>query len=435
MILAEQLADILTSYQKRDSDLTEWRFDLHDTRGLEVGLKDNRIGGPYSAPSYKRSISGEIFLYWKNQRYSSGKLDSQVTESFDEYMNNWKTAAYSDPEGVSLYTPKEVPQVDLADSAVEHIVDRDNSQPFRLLETGLRKLSAAGLRKINGKVRCFHSTRVMKNSAGFSLEYRQTPVEFYFEVNNSYGESFQEKFWPAEDKIEAIIQNTARIGKLLDNTVSTNFSGEIRLLFPPEVFESFLSQFLISNLYGSLVVNRQSRFSLDDFKENRMVLRNDLSLVLDTLQPLRAFSYLCTSEGVPGGQIELIEHGRLRTPILGLKYAKKTGFPPTPVVAGGRGFFIKTGLAVPEWEQLIKNTERGLIVYSVLGMHTQDSSSGSFSLTADQCLLVENGAVLGKVKAVINGDFLKSLAAEDSYFGKISDEDNPGYSFLASATI
>ncbi len=435
MILAEQLADSLRNYQKKDAALMDWRFDFHEAKGLEIGLKNNRIGGPYSAPGYKQSISGEIFLYWKNQRYSSGKLDAQVVADFTEYMNNWKAAAYYDPEGVGLFTPDRVPEVNLADPVVADIVERDNSRPFKLLEDGLQRLSAAGLNPINGKIRCFQSTRSIGNSAGFAVEFPQTPVEFYFEVNNSYGESFQEKFWPAPAKIDRVIENTARIAKLLNNPAQATFSGATRLLFPPEVFESFIGQFLINNLYGSLVVNRQSRYSLQDFREQRPVLRSDLSLILDTLQPLRAFSYACTSEGVPGGRINLIDHGKLTTPILGLKYAKKAGLPPTPVAAGGRGFFLKTDNLLPEWEHLVRNTERGLIVYSVLGMHTQDSSSGSFSLTADQCLLVENGAITGKVKAVINGDFLASLAAETSYFGKVAGEDNPGYSFLATATV
>ena len=84
------------------------------------------------------------------------------------------------------------------------------------------------------------------------------------------------------------------------------------------------------------------------------------------------------------------------------------------------------------WQQLIRRTDRGVIVYSVLGLHTQDSSSGHFSLTADQCLLVEKGEVIGKVKGVINGDFLGSLLQEDSQLGYVEGEDNPGYAFWAT---
>jgi PmbA protein len=209
-------------------------------------------------------------------------------------------------------------------------------------------------------------------------------------------------------------------------------SGKIQLLFPPGIFESFLGQFLLTNLYGSLVVNRQSCFTLSDFKDERLVLREDLSLEANTLLPYRAMSYPCTSEGVAGGSVLFIDKGKLKTPILSLKYAKKAGLAPTPMPSGG--FFLKSSRSIDTWEKLIKQTEHGMIVYSILGLHTQDTSSGHFSLTADQCLLVERGEIVGKVKAVINGDFLKALLQEDSRLAFLEGEDNPGFAFWASAS-
>ena len=130
----------------------------------------------------------------------------------------------------------------------------------------------------------------------------------------------------------------------------------------------------------------------------------------------------------------MIAKGKLQTPIFNLKYAKKAGMAPTPLPLGGRGFFLTSSEAIPAWDDLVKGTERGLIVYSVLGLHTQDASSGRFSLTADQCLLVEQGEIKGKVKAVINGDFLGALAAEETELAKVVGEDNPGVAFMARAT-
>jgi PmbA protein len=435
MEFSEKLAELLTAYQKNDPELSDWRFDLYEARGLEVGMKNNRIGGPYSAPSYKRSVSGELYLIWKDQRFSSAKLDSQAIENFGDYIPLWKAAAYHDPDGVGLYHPERLPEIELFDPAVEQIVDREVNTPFQLLETGLKSLAAAGFDKIDGKARCFVSQRSLVNSGGLRVSYSQSPVDFYFEVNNSYGESYQEKHWPEEVRINRVIDNTARVGNLLGKPAPARPGGTMRLIFPPDVFEAFLSQFLLANLFGSLVMNRQSRFSLSDFRERRPVMNPDLSLEVNTLLPWRAFSYICTSEGVPGGRIELITDGRLNTPLLSLKYAKKAGMPPTPVAAGGRGFFIRSRTPLSDWDTLIRESERALIVHSVLGLHTQDSSSGSFSLTADQCLLVENGVVLGKAKAVINGDFLGSLSQESSRLGRVEGEDNPGYAFLASAAF
>jgi PmbA protein len=431
MELATGLAERLNDYKKHHPELTAWRMDLYETRGFEVGLKNNRIGGPYSAPAYKRSISGEIYLIWADQKFTSAKLDSRAVDDFSEYMNIWRATAYYDPDGVGLYKPENVPQVELYDDRVGQIIDHQDPLPFRLLEQGLQLLSHQGIKKIDGKVRCYDGNRVIMNSEGLKVTYSQSPVDFFFEANDCYGESYCEKKWPTEIEMKRVIKNTANIGSLLAKNPVREVSGKMRLLFPPGIFESFLGQFLLTNLYGSLVVNRQSRFSLDDFKTERQVLRKDLSLEVNTLLPYRAMSYPCTGEGVAGGKVSFINEGKLKTPILSLKYAKKAGLNPTPIPSGG--FFIKTGRTMNTWEELVKQTEKGMIVYSILGLHTQDASSGHFSLTADQCLLVERGEVVAKVKAVINGDFLEALTDEESSFASYEGEDNPGFAFWASA--
>lgn len=436
MELATRLAERLNDYLKQHTELTAWRIDLYETRGFETGLKNNRIGGPYSAPGYKRSISGEIYLIWADQKFTSAKLDSRVVDDFSEYMDIWRATTYCDPDGVGLYKPdahaRNIPQVELFDERVKRIIDHQDPLPFRLLEQGLQYLSDQGIKKIDGKVRCYDGTRVIMNSEGLQVNYSQSPVDFFFEANDCYGESYGEKKWPTELEIKRVIENTANIASLLAKNPVREVSGKMRLLFPPGIFESFLGQFLLTNLYGSLVVNRQSRFTLDDFQTERQVLRNDLSLELNTLLPYRAMSYPCTSEGVAGGKVSFINEGKLKTPILSLKYAKKAGLTPTPIPSGG--FFIKTSQTLDTWERLIKETDKGMIIYSILGLHTQDASSGHFSLTADQCLLVERGEIVAKVKAVINGDFLEALTREDSSLASYEGEENPGFAFWASVS-
>jgi PmbA protein len=313
------------------------------------------------------------------------------------------------------------------------IIDRDVQTAFQLLTHGLEMIENAGIRKVDGNVRCFQDHRYMMNSNGFQVDYEQTPVDFYLIANDSYGKGYSEKKWPGTAEIERVIHDTVTVGKLLDQPVETQFSGPMTLIFPPEIFESFLSHFLLTNLYGSLVVNRQSRFSLEDFQNHRQILRDDFNLIVNNLLPYRAFSYICTSEGIPAAKTVFIESGKLLTPILNLKYARKTGMTPTSALANGGGYFFSSQDKIPEWEELLANTERALIVYSILGMHTQDASSGNFSLTADQCILVEKGQMRGKVKAVINGDFLDALNREESKLCRVEGEDNPGFGFTANA--
>lgn len=429
----ERLGELLRQSQKTNPRLKGWRFDLHRTSGLDIGVKNNQIGGPYSAPGYKQSISGEIYLVWDDSRYTAAKLEARVVEEFPEYFKLWERTAYHDPEGAGIYTPQTLPKVDLADSEAQTVIDRQVEQPFELLSNGIDSLRKSGIRKVDARIKCFHDQRYMMNSDGFQLSYEQTPVEFYFVANDSYGKGYSEKKWPEATEIQRVIDETVTVSKQLEQPCTTTFSGPMTLILPPEMFETFTNQFIITNLYGSLVMNRQSRFALDDFQNHRPVIREDLSLTIDNLLPYRGSSYICTAEGVPGGKIALIDEGKLQSPILNLKYAKKAGLNPTPIPSGGTGFFIKGREPFPDWEETLSSIERGLIIYSVLGMHTQDATSGNFSLTADQCLLVEKGKIQGKIKAVINGDFIRALNHEESRLLKVAGEDNPGFVFTANA--
>jgi PmbA protein len=76
-------------------------------------------------------------------------------------------------------------------------------------------------------------------------------------------------------------------------------------------------------------------------------------------------------------------------------------------------------------ENLIKEVDYGLLVYGVLGMHTQDTTSGRFSLSAPRSLVIENGEIKGKVKATISGNFFDTMLDENTGFGWDPNEDSP----------
>jgi len=66
-----------------------------------------------------------------------------------------------------------------------------------------------------------------------------------------------------------------------------------------------------------------------------------------------------------------------------------------------------------------------LLVYSLLGMHTQDGTSGRYSVGAPKSLVIEGGELKGKVKATIVGSFFDNLTDPRTRFGWDPYEDNP----------
>ncbi|HBK59326.1 MAG TPA: peptidase, partial [Firmicutes bacterium] len=65
-------------------------------------------------------------------------------------------------------------------------------------------------------------------------------------------------------------------------------------------------------------------------------------------------------------------------------------------------------------------------VDSVLGMHTQDPTTGNYSLAVPDGIVVRDGQFAGAAKVVISGNFFSALSDADTRFGLSGDHPNPG---------
>ena len=184
---------------------------------------------------------------------------------------------------------------------------------------------------------------------------------------------------------------------------------------------------LLHNLSGSAVADDEGRFSRDAFGSEDPVLREDLTLRLDPLQPLRGGSYRFTAEGVPSGRITYLDRGRLRSPVLNRKYARRLGLAPTPIPFGMDALHFE-GRAPLDREAALAEAAGGALILSVLGVHTQDFASGDFSLSAPQALALDGspGGYAGRLRCTISGNLFELLNDERTAFVDFPDEHVPG---------
>ena len=69
------------------------------------------------------------------------------------------------------------------------------------------------------------------------------------------------------------------------------------------------------------------------------------------------------------------------------------------------------------------------MILSVLGVHTQDSASGDFSLSAPQALRLSDGGYAGRLRATISGNLFELLASPSLRFVTFEGEPTPGLLF------
>lgn len=127
-------------------------------------------------------------------------------------------------------------------------------------------------------------------------------------------------------------------------------------------------------------------------------------------------------EGVPTRSTSLVKDGIVEGFLYDSAYALRMGktstgnsarggFKSTPYV-GVSNLFIENGSYSAD--QLITDISRGLLITSLIGMHTANPVSGDFSVGANG-ILIENGQLTSAVKGMaISGNILQIFAAIDA---------------------
>ncbi|KAB3537836.1 hypothetical protein F8154_02325 [Alkaliphilus pronyensis] len=408
---------------KGELQIKGWYYGANKNTSIKIGLKNNQLGGAYSCPRAEESIRGKIYIIWNDDRRSIAILQSNTARNFDKMVELWRRASYVEIEGADIYAAQKYPQVKLFDEEVNHLIYSDQDYLFELLDEYKNEFGSNGINDVNGSVSASSFQQYICNSKGLRICNRSTSFSTFILGDDIYGRSFISRKKICKPKKQQIIQDSiTRINQL--KTRIKISGGEMEVLLLPQVMESFIQHYLLNNLNGSNVVNKRSIFSLDNFNQEVEAIRKDMSLCINTITDYNQGSYISTFEGVPGGEAFLIKNGKLKTPILDLKHGKKANRKATPVPAGkGSIQFYSNDMVT--LQEAIEQMDKGIIVCDLLGMHTQDPTSGNYSLTSPNSIYVENGRVIGGCKAVISGNIFKDLRSQHTKLGKINFEEIP----------
>jgi PmbA protein len=113
------------------------------------------------------------------------------------------------------------------------------------------------------------------------------------------------------------------------------------------------------------------------------------------------------------------------TPLLDLKYARRLGLTPTSNPSAMDTLFFEGPPSIA-YDQALATATGGALVLSVLGVHTQDFTSGDFSLSAPQTLAIGAGGVAGRLRATISGNVFELLRSAKLSLVRFPGEHTPG---------
>jgi PmbA protein len=422
----ERLLDALLHAKPGGIAIREWSLYASEAHRTMLGVKDRQAGNPHTPLSISHSGGARYLLVWDDGRISRGFLERrQLAGDPLGALEDALSAAYDDPDAAQVLGPSEIPDVPLHGARAAKSAGGDTALLAERLRAIRERAAASGFRTWSGSFSAGEGEDRLITSAGFDVSGRGSSAGWHVTINGEIGDGFSAREIEPAREFEARLDRLAQTAVELERPAATMPAGVHRVILHPRVVGGYALDTLLGNLDGATVAHGEGHFRREQFGSEKPVLREDLGLRLDPLLPLRNGSYRFTREGLPAARCAYIERGRLLRPILDLKYARRLGLRPTPVPYSADTLFLEG----PEPLSLAGALERaagGALVLSVLGVHTQDTASGDFSLSAPQVLRIGTGEFAGRLKATISGNLFDLLRSDGLDLVHFEGEHTPG---------
>lgn len=207
-----------------------------------------------------------------------------------------------------------------------------------------------------------------------------------------------------------IARKAIELFKMAENIAPIK-SGDMPVIFTPEGVNVLLLA-LALGFNGKNVFLGASPLS---GKLGERIADESFSITDNPLLDYASGSSRYDGEGVPHQVTPLIENGVLKNFLYDLDTAGRAG---TRTTGNGVGC-DPTNLVIKEadtpYEEMVKNTKKGLLVHDVMGLGQGNPMSGEFSVNVQLGYKIEGGEVVGRVKDVMLAgntyDALRNIAA------------------------
>lgn len=267
--------------------------------------------------------------------------------------------------------------------------------------------------KIGGSLEIREMKRAITNSSGLHVSETGTFADLSLAVegHNFVSEDVCSRSFKnlnaeplKEDLIKRAQKSPAkRIKRQIDTVILSPGAGSLlfsTLLCPAFCADNVLQkQSFLGNLEGQIIATEE------------LVMRDDATLRGGLVS--RSFD----AEGSPSQQIPLIENGRLAGFLHNLKTAYIAGCESTgsafrdyrnePIVFPSN-VTVTHARKIP-LENLIDETKNGVLARGIIGAYSSDYITGDFSVTLDECSLIENGDIQRIENVSIGGNALDLL--------------------------
>ncbi len=406
--------------------IAAWSLYAAETRRLTVGTKDRETGDPHAPLSLAESLTARYKLVWDDGRVSRGVMERRaVLREPEATLAGAREASYDDPDAADVLGPADFPVVATHDPATAAIAAGGVEAFAPRLAAIRERVAAHGIRTWSGSMHAAEGTARVVTSSGLDVDAVATSAGWSATMDGELGSGHGERRFEPMAELGSRLDRLIGFVLALRAPAARRAGGIVPVVLHPDVVEDYVLGALLYNLDGTQVAHGTGAFRKEQFESRIPVLREDLTLRTDPLVPMAAGAYRFSQEGLPARPCAFVEKGCLVTPLLDLKYARRLGKAPTSNPAAMDTVFLE-GPEALSYDEALAGSAGGALVLSVLGVHTQDFTSGDFSLSAPQTLSIGPAGLDGRLRATISGNVFSLLRSADLNFVRFPGEHTPG---------
>lgn len=396
LITCEKLRSLLS-----ESAATEYSFELQESEKQELNSENETFS--LFRTTFDHSASVRVLLGEKKGSVSGNDL---TEEGLKKLVSEAVLAAESaSPESANGFAEKQE-DLDICRGAAKADMPAFYDRLQELLSSVRAEFPKVKMAQIIADHTLTHS--IYENSSGTHFEEQTGCYGVMLEFAGNSGEEttgFCYVYATTKDLDRPILdlsdfreQMRSAELQLVPAKIPGKFEGNI-ILTPGAVAEFLMM--LLSNYASDQVILEETSQWLDRVGEK--VAHEGLTVYLKSDDDRLTAPDLYTSDGYRAENVTILEKGVLKTHILNLFTAKKTG---RPVTKNESGNLVMEPGSQP-YSDMLKGLKKGLLVGGFSG--GQPGANGEFSGVAKNAFYVEDGQIRGAVSETMISGNLESL--------------------------
>lgn len=377
------------------------------------GVEGDKIGGAYMPITDSTNFSGELLVEWPDGEISKASVNNTWLEEFDKRIELIYELKYRD-NAAKVFLEKPI-GLHLTNQADKKITENKYNKEKELVSRVSRLhdwMANLGEKSRHIRVDITSQKFTVSNSKGLVLEEDRSIATQYASLGDIYNFEISERSIKTLSKAEDIhIKRAESFYKILSCKSQHSLPPITKvILLMPDIFSMLLRHFLIFNISADSIYYKESRFKLSNFKERKKIASEKMSLEVLPKLEMKVSACNFSNEGWPYPEsYTFIENGKLKSPITTHRFSNLLHIPPTPPINSIR--LARFGGIEKEayLEETIEKIEKGVIITQILGLGTQDASTGNFSLVSPMGVVVENGKLKSRIDCMIRGNMFEII--------------------------